>query len=83
MTISNEMISAENVLGLLLTDPNPCQPQPCDHGYCLVEAKDMSTMVDILYQCECDQGYEGDDCSVGEKYIPSNMMTFKFALQVE
>ncbi len=37
-------------------DDGPCEPNPCVHGSCTADGD--------AYACECDDGYEGDDCEI-------------------
>ena len=43
---------------LCVTDINECADNPCKHGNCTDGINS--------YTCECDDGYEGDDCDIGE-----------------
>ncbi len=40
-------------------DPDPCVPNPCQHGTCVKDDTGATT-------CACDQGYTGPTCGQGK-----------------
>ncbi len=43
---------------------NPCDPNPCHKGRCVVERDEKNCTTGFL--CRCPQYYEGELCEIGE-----------------